>query len=84
MPIFAEKREYFMKPTVFNDAQLELLNMLHWVNSPEVLAELKQVISDYFAKKGKEEIDAMWTRGELTQEKVDGFINLHERTPYNR
>lgn len=83
MPIFAAKRKN-MSATVLNDAQRDLLNMLHWVNSPEVLADLKQVISDYFAQKGKEEIDAMWARGELTQEKVDGFMNMHERTPYNK
>lgn len=73
-----------MKATVLNDAQLDLLNMLHWVNSPEMLSELKQIISDYCAQKAKEEIDAMWTRGELTQEKIDSFEHLHERTPYRR
>ena len=48
-----------MAATVFNQAQLELLDMMQWVKSPEVLAELKQVISDFFAKKGQEELDAM-------------------------
>ena len=47
-----------MAATVFNQAQLELLDMMQWVKSPEVLAELKQVISDFFAKKGQEELDA--------------------------
>ena len=49
-----------MAATVFNQAQLELLDMMQWVKSPEVLAELKQVISDFFAKKGQEELDAMY------------------------
>ena len=43
-----------MAATVFNQAQLELLDMMQWVKSPEALAELKQVISDFFAKKGQE------------------------------
>lgn len=73
-----------MGATVLNDAQIDLLNMLHWVNSPETLADLKQVISDYFAKKAKQEMDAMWARGEMTQKKFDGFEHLHERTPYRR
>ena len=33
-----------MAATVFNQAQLELLEMMRWVKSPEVLADLKQVI----------------------------------------
>ena len=45
-----------MAATVFNQAQLELLDMMQWVQSPEALAELKQVISDFFAKKGQEEL----------------------------
>ena len=71
-----------MAATVFNQAQLELLDMMQWVKSPEALAELKQVISDFFAKKGQEELDAMWERGEMTEEKLKRFETLHERTHY--
>ena len=71
-----------MAETVFNQAQLELLDMMQWVKSPEALAELKQVISDFFAKKGQEELDAMWERGEMTEEKLKSFVTLHERTLY--
>ena len=73
-----------MAATVFNQAQLELLDMMQWVKSPEALAELKQVISDFFAKKGQEELDALWERGEMTEEKLKNFETLHERTPYRR
>ncbi len=73
-----------MAATYFNEAQVDLINMMQWVKSPEALADLKQVISDFFAKKVKEEIDGMWERGEMTQEKVDSFAMLHERTPYRK
>lgn len=73
-----------MAATVFNDAQIDLLNMMQWVKSPEVLADLKQAISDFFARKAKEEIDAMWASENMTQEKFDSFATLHERTPYRR
>ena len=66
-----------MAATVFNQAQLELLDMMQWVKSPEALAELKQVISDFFAKKGQEELDAMWECGEMTEEKLKSFETLH-------
>lgn len=38
----------------------------------------------FFYKKAKEEMDAMWESGEMTQEKFDSFATLHERTPYNK
>ena len=71
-----------MATTVFNQAQIDLLNMMQWVKSPETLADLKQTISDFFAKKDKAEIDRLWASGKMTKEKFDSFKTLHERTPY--
>ncbi|MBU3813103.1 MAG: dephospho-CoA kinase [Candidatus Bacteroides intestinipullorum] len=71
-----------MSRTVFNQAQLEMLDLMSFVNSPEALSELKQVISDHFAHEMQAEIDRLWEEGKLTEEKVEGFRHLHERTPY--
>jgi len=71
-----------MEATVLNDAQLELLKMMSFFSTPEALKDLKQAISNYFAKKAEEEIDRLWENGTLTEEKVESFRNLHERTPY--
>lgn len=73
-----------MAATALNEAQIDILTMLQWVKSQECLAELKQAISNYFAAKAKQEMDAMWQRGEMTQAKFDSFATLHERTPYRR
>lgn len=73
-----------MAATILNDAQIDILNMMQWVKSPETLADLKQAISDFFAKKAKEEMDMLWANGTMTQEKYDSFFTLHERTPYKR
>lgn len=73
-----------MAATVFNQAQLDILEVMHWVKSPEALADLKHAISDFFAKRGQEELDALWERGEMTQEKLKSFETLHERTPYRK
>ena len=73
-----------MEHTVFNEAQLDILNMMQWVKSPEALSHLKQAISDFFAKKAKEEMNALWANGTMTQEKFDSFATLHERTPYRK
>ena len=72
-----------MQNTVFNNAQMELLDMMSFVDTPEMLAQLKQAISDFFARRAEEEIDQLWETGALDEQKVENFRNLHERTPYN-
>ena len=69
--------------TVFNQAQLELLDMMSFVKSPDMLSELMQVVSDYFARQAEAEIDRLWENGMLNEAKVESFRHLHERTPYN-
>ena len=71
-----------MKATVFNPAQMQLLEMMSFVKSDKALNGLKQAISDYFATQAQEEIDRLWEKGALNEDKVEGFHNLHERTPY--
>ena len=73
-----------MAATVLNDAQIDILNMMQWVKSPEAITDLKQVISDFFARKAEDEMNDLWARGEMTQEKFESFATLHERTPYRR
>lgn len=68
--------------TVFNQAQLELLDMMSFVKTPQMLSELRQVVSDYFAKQAEEEINRLWETGTLNETKVDDFRHLHERTRY--
>ena len=71
-----------MATTVLNTAQLEMLRMMSKVTHPEVLNELKQVVSDFFARRAQEEIEHLWESGELNEERIEDFRHLHERTPY--
>lgn len=71
-----------MGATVFNQAQMQLLEMMPFVSTPESLADLNKVISDYFAQQAQREIDRLWETGELNESKVESFRALHERTHY--
>lgn len=71
-----------MEQTVFIKAQLELLNMMSFVNSPQALSELKHIMSQYFASRAQDMMNEMWESGEMNDEKFESFRNLHERTPY--
>lgn len=53
------RKEMIMETKQFNDAQLEVLRMVSVFNTPEAVGDLKQAISDYFAKKAEEEIDVI-------------------------
>lgn len=66
-----------------NQAQLQLLDMLSFVKTPQALQDLNKVISDYFVKMADAEMDKMWEEGLLSAERIEGFRHLHERTPYN-
>lgn len=69
---------------LFNQAQLQLLDMMSFVKTPEALSDLNKAISDYFVKKADEEMSRMWDEGTLDKDKIESFRNLHERTPYNK
>lgn len=71
-----------MQTSVFNPAQLEIIDMMSFVKTQDSLHQLKQVISDFFVEKAQSEIDRLWETGELDESKVESFRNLHERTPY--
>lgn len=70
--------------TTFNQAQMQILNMMSFIKTPEALDDLNRVISDYFAHKADEEMAKMWEEGTLNEEKIENFRHLHERTPYNK
>ena len=68
----------------FNQAQMQLLDMMSFVKTPEALSDLNKVISDYFARKADEEMNKLWAEGFLNDEKIEQFRHLHERTPYHK
>ena len=69
---------------LFNQAQMQLLDMMSFIKTPEALSDLNRAISDYFVKKADEEMSKMWEDGTLNDDKIESFRNLHERTSYNK
>ena len=67
-----------------NQAQLQILDMLSFIKTPEALHDLNKVISDYFVQMADAELDRMWNKGILNEERIESFRHLHERTPYNK
>lgn len=70
--------------TIFNAAQLKLLDLFSVLKTKEDLDGLQKVVSEYLATRLRSEIDELWNDGTLTDEKVESFRSLHERTPYKK
>lgn len=72
-----------MERTVFNSAQLQILDLMSYVESDETLDEIKDMLSSYFAQKAEKEIDKLWDNGKINNSIIEDWKNEHMRTPYN-
>ncbi len=68
--------------TVFNKAQLELLDMLADIDSEEELQALKHALSEFFARRADEELERLWQTGQWNEQVLRNFQQAHFRTPY--
>lgn len=65
--------------TVFNPAQLYLLNVFSHIKSDEELNDIKQLVANYYAKRLDDMTEKMWQSGELDQKRLDEIneMDLH-------
>ena len=73
-----------MNRTVFNDAQLELLNVMASVKDNDELLALKHAISEFFARRADEEMEKLWQSGEWNEQTLNDLKTSHHRTPYRQ
>ena len=68
------------QPTVFNPAQLYLLGLFSRIKSDEELNDIRQLVSDYYAKKLDAHLEKLWDEGILDQKKLDEIneMDLHQ------
>ncbi len=70
--------------TKLNPAQLHLLQLFAHDISENELAEVKQLLSDYFVRKADEEMARLQQQRPTTQNDLDALLNAHLRTPYRK
>lgn len=73
-----------MKSTVFNPSQQHILRMLSFSSSESTVDELKRVLFDYYSKRMQTEADKLWDEGVLDDERIEGLLDEHLRTPYKK
>lgn len=67
---------------MLNEAQLSILRLLGRMKTLEQVNELRQVISNYYAKKATEEMDRLWDAGQWSEQENEAVLKEHLRTPY--
>lgn len=65
-----------------NKAQMDILRLLGHIKTEEEAAELRQVISNFYAKKAEDAMDRLWETGLWDEEKNEKILKEHLRTPY--
>ena len=71
-----------MERTVFNAAQLQILDLMAYVESEDTLNEIKDMLSSYIAQKAEKEIDKLWDSGQVNNTVIEEWKHEHMRTPY--
>lgn len=72
-----------MERTVFNPAQLEILDLMSYVDNEDTLNEIKDMLSHYFAQKAEASIDKLWEEGKINDLVIENWKHEHLRTPYH-
>lgn len=69
-----------MASTVFNPIQQHLLKMFAYDDNLERLAEIKALLTKYYAEKVDQRMNQLWDEGILDQQRLDEFRGKHLRT----
>lgn len=80
----ATRMSIYMERTIFNKAQLEMLDIMAGVRSDEELEELKHTISEFYAKRADREMEKLWQSGQWNEQTLKDLGNAHYRTPYRQ
>ena len=68
--------------TVFNAAQLYILELMYRVQNENELNEIKDVLAKHFADKALDAIDKLWDEGKINEDVIQSWKHEHMRTPY--
>lgn len=73
-----------MERTVFNKAQLEMLDIMANIQNDEELNALKHAISEFYARRADEEMEKLWQSWKWNEQTLEDLANTHYRTPYKQ
>lgn len=63
-------------------ARLDALNVVQGIKSEAEYLDFRNLLARYFADKAQKAIDAMWDKGDITEQTIEDWGNIKMRTPY--
>ena len=66
----------------FNEAQRDVLGVVSCLHKEEDVKALKKVLMEFLNNRLQDELDDLWYKGIVTQEKMDSWKTSHFRTAY--
>jgi hypothetical protein len=71
-----------MVTTKLTNLQLELIQTFSYALPDEQMAEIRQLLAQYFLDKADTEIDRLWQENAWDENTIDEWARGHDRTPY--
>ena len=65
-----------------HEAKIGLLRVIDRIDNVDELQCIRQIITNYYAKKVDDEMDRLWESGVWNEQKIKDLENVHLRTPY--
>jgi hypothetical protein len=72
-----------MQAQKLSNLQLELLKVFSYQLNQQQLADIKNLLSHYFAEQATQEMDKLWEENNWDNNTMLEWTNEHLRTPYN-
>jgi hypothetical protein len=72
-----------MQPQKLTNLQLELLKVFSYQLNQQQLADIKNLLANYFAEQAAQEMDKLWEENNWDSHIMADWANEHLRTPYH-
>ena len=71
-----------MATTQLNPAQLNIMNLMAYIDTEQEQQELQDILPQFYRKKTDKLLLQFQQENNITQQTSDEWSNQHERTPY--
>ena len=73
-----------MGSTQLNLAQLNILRLMSYIDTEQEQNELQDILLQFYRQKADRLLLQFQKENNITQQTLDDWSNLHERTPYTK
>ena len=70
--------------TQLNPAQLNILRLMSYIDTEQEQNELQDILLQFYRQKTDRLLQQFQKENNITQQTLDEWSNLHERTPYTK